>query len=100
MIYTSIVKCHTHTMCMEFYICCHSLQSDSQKSNLNIHVHIHIHFQKPNILYYYSYKAFGGQNKIVYSTAIILYLPDTLRKCCCKQTKWQPAVTHDHKIAR
>ena len=32
------------------------------------------------IIYYYSYRAFGGQNKIVYSHAFILkkYCPDLL----------------------
>ena len=88
-------------------------------------------------LYYYLYRAFGGQNKIVYSTwfvtrkAILLLLPglcdmegndiiiartiicdlDNVRRwslyacahsvrAVCKQTKWQPAVTHDRKRVR
>ena len=63
--------------------------------------------------YYYPYRAFGGQNKIVHSTRfvtrrqIILLLPGLCDKegnniiiAWAKQTKWKPAVTHDRKIVR
>ena len=77
--------------------------------------------QSINTQYYYSYRAFGGQNKILYSTlcdkdsnnfiiarAIICDLNSAQRcspytwahsvRAVCKQTKWQPAVTHDRKM--
>ena len=32
--------------------------------------------REQNNIYYYSYRAFGGQNKIVYSTAILILFPN------------------------